>query len=195
MTTASPHLSRDDARPGDREMIIGIAPDGGRFPIEKLDAHRRDVPHEAISVFVFREGRLLLQRRAAGKYHGGGLWANTCCSHPRWGEAPDACAGRRLREELGIAVPLSPLGTISYAVPVGDLHENEHVHCFAGAAPDGIDLSGHDRLEADAVAWRSLAEIEDDLREQPDVYAPWFAIYMREHRSLLARAEALARSD
>ena len=67
-------------------------------PVEKLDVHRRGLRHMAVSVFVMRVDHVLLQKRAAEKYHTPGLWANTCCSHPRWGEAPLDCGNRRLRE-------------------------------------------------------------------------------------------------
>src|SRR5262245_41323854 len=78
--------------------------------IDKLDAHRRGLLHRAFSVIVTdNKGRLLLQKRAAAKYHSGGLWTNSCCGHPRPGEAVRAAARRRLREEMGINIPLAPL--------------------------------------------------------------------------------------
>lgn len=191
MTDAPAQTRRPGYAGGDDETIIGIAADGTRYPVGKLEAHRRNLTHEAISVFVFRDDRLLLQRRAAGKYHSPGLWANTCCSHPRWGETPEDCAARRLREEIGIETPLVPVGLIDYAVPVGALFENEHVHCFAGAGESGLDLSGRDALEADGVTWRSLDEITADLDATPSSFAPWFRIYMLEHRDLLEQAKRL----
>ena len=71
-------------------------------PVGKLEVHQRGLRHMAVSVFVLDGHAVLIQQRAAGKYHTPGLWANTCCTHPRWGEEPAACAVRRLREELGI---------------------------------------------------------------------------------------------
>jgi isopentenyl-diphosphate delta-isomerase len=71
-------------------------------PVEKLEAHQRGLRHKAISVFLMRDGKVLLQRRAMHKYHTPGLWANTCCTHPFWGEASLDCATRRLGEELGL---------------------------------------------------------------------------------------------
>jgi len=77
-------------------------------PVGKLEAHQRGLRHKAVSVFVLCGDDLLIQRRAMGKYHTPGLWANTCCTHPHWGEAPEACAQRRLRQELGVqAYPLA----------------------------------------------------------------------------------------
>ena len=79
--------------------------DGRLVPVDKLEVHRRGLRHPAVSVFLLDGERTLIQRRALGKYHTPGLWANACCTHPRWGEEPAACALRRLREELGVARP------------------------------------------------------------------------------------------
>src|SRR3989338_5068869 len=82
---------------------------------EKLEAHRLGLLHRAFSVFVFDpQGELLLQQRAASKYHAAGLWANTCCGHPRPGEDLVAAAHRRLREELGLSCRLSRAGQLTY---------------------------------------------------------------------------------
>ena len=73
----------------------------------KLEVHRRKLLHRAFSIFLYdqRTDSLLLQKRAFGKYHSGGKWSNSCCSHPRWGEAYPVALARRLKEELGIAIP------------------------------------------------------------------------------------------
>ena len=76
--------------------------DGRLVPVGKLEAHQKGLRHKAVSVFVTRGREVLIQQRAAGKYHTPLLWANTCCTHPRWDEEAAACAIRRLREELGI---------------------------------------------------------------------------------------------
>ena len=80
----------------DQITIPAIAADESLYPIEKIEAHRLGVLHQAVSIFVFCGADLLVQRRAAGKYHCGGLWANSCCSHPHWGETLQDCAERRL---------------------------------------------------------------------------------------------------
>ena len=164
------------------ETIVGVDESGSRYPIGKLDAHLKSTRHLAVSVFVFRDGRLLLQQRAEGKYHSGGLWANTCCSHPRWDETPAACAERRLREELGFSVPLAEFARIEYATPVGALFENETVHCFRGTADPDLDTGGFNRDEVQAVVWRDLDELARDMTERPEKYAAWFHIYMARHR-------------
>ncbi|MER6097575.1 isopentenyl-diphosphate Delta-isomerase [Streptomyces sp. NPDC001728] len=110
---------------------------------EKLAAHQAPgLLHRAFSVFLFDEsGRLLLQRRALGKYHSPGVWSNTCCGHPYPGEAPFAAAARRTFEELGVSPSLlAEAGTVRYnhPDPASGLVEQEFNHLFVGlvqAAP------------------------------------------------------------
>lgn len=83
-------------------IMIPAWVDGELTPVDKLEAHEKGLKHKAVSVFVVRGTEILLQRRAMGKYHTPGLWANTCCTHPDWDESSSTCAVRRLREELGI---------------------------------------------------------------------------------------------
>lgn len=172
------------------QLITAIAEDGSRYPIDKLEAHARDVPHLAVSVFVSSGDRLLLQQRAAGKYHSGRLWANTCCSHPAWNESVEDCASRRLAEELGITVPLTPIGTIRYRAPVPSasapaLYENELAFCFHGQMDDAVPPRSVDADEVMAVEWRRFADVLEAVEAQPEHYAPWFRIYLRNHRSML----------
>ena len=101
----------------------------------KEEAHRKGMLHRAFSVFIVdsREGRMLLQKRALGKYHSGGLWANACCSHPRQGEETTAAAHRRLVEEVGIDCTLTPLYSFVYREVFPDgLVEYEYDHVFLG---------------------------------------------------------------
>ncbi|MDV9191088.1 isopentenyl-diphosphate Delta-isomerase [Streptomyces sp. SR27] len=104
---------------------------------EKLAAHQAPgLLHRAFSVFLFDEsGRLLLQRRALGKYHSPGVWSNTCCGHPYPGEAPFAAAARRTFEELGVSPSLlAEAGTVRYnhPDPASGLVEQEFNHLFVG---------------------------------------------------------------
>lgn len=176
-------LDSSDARPTPpAELITGLDSTGRAYPIEKLEAHLRNARHLAISVFVFDRDRLLLQQRAEGKYHSGGLWSNTCCSHPRWNESPAECAQRRLREEIGLSVPLEKLACIEYAASVGALFENEVVHCFRGRVDEDADVGAFDPSEVQAVAWKTLDEIARDMEQRAHAYAPWFHIYLQRHR-------------
>lgn len=176
----------DAQQTADRQTITAIDEQGELYPIGKLEAHLRNVPHLAVSVFLFHEGRLLMQQRAEGKYHSGGLWANTCCSHPLWQESLADCAERRLMEEVGCQINLTGFGTIEYQAVVGDMFENETAHCFVGYMPDpGLPI-GFNTDEVSALRWQTLEQLRTDLRLCPDEYSPWLRIYMKEHFELIA---------
>ena len=164
------------------EMIPAFL-DGKLVPVEKLEVHRRGLRHLAISVFVMRGHDLLLQRRAAGKYHTPGLWTNTCCTHPHWGEDPVACAERRLREELGIS-GLQPRlrDTIEYRADVGNgLTEHELVDILLADAPEDLAVTPNPD-EVGAVRWIGLHELDSELQRWPERFTPWMRIYMARHR-------------
>ena len=75
----------------------------------KLEVHRKKLLHRAFSIFLYDRDTdsLLLQQRAFGKYHSGGKWSNSCCSHPRSGEAYATALARRLKDELTVSIPES----------------------------------------------------------------------------------------
>lgn len=164
------------------EMIPAFL-DGTLMPVEKLDVHRRGLRHLAISVFVMRGQDLLLQRRALGKYHTPGLWTNTCCTHPHWGEDPVACAQRRLREELGISGLQPRLGDkIEYRADVGNgLTEHELVDILLAEAPAELSVTPNPD-EVGAVRWVGLAALDAELGQWPERFTPWMRIYMAKHR-------------
>lgn len=154
------------------------------FPIDKLKAHLDNIPHVAISIFIFHGERLLLQKRASTKYHSAGLWANTVCSHPRWHETAEDCANRRLQEELGWQVPLTSFGSIDYSAQVGDLFENEHVYCFHGKHSLENNLQNYNRTEVDEIEWLTLPEVLQQITDNPARFTEWFRIYMTRHRHM-----------
>jgi isopentenyl-diphosphate delta-isomerase len=160
-------------------MIPALKADGTPYPVEKLDAHRRGLRHLAISAFVFDGDRLLLQRRAADKYHCGGLWTNTVCTHPHWGEDAETCARRRLREELGIDVALTATGVSEYRADVGGgLVEHEVVHMFRGEADAASLRVDPDPDEVDATRWVRIADLRAEMATNPGRFTPWFRIYV-----------------
>jgi isopentenyl-diphosphate delta-isomerase len=166
-------------------LIPALAADGSRFPIEKMEAHRRGVRHLAVSVFVFSGDALLIQRRAAGKYHSPEVWANSCCSHPHWGETLDEAAHRRLREELGVSLPLERTAVIDYEADVGGgLRECERVHVYRGVADHRGLAVAPDPEEVAEVRWAAPAALRLAVRAQPEDFAPWFRIYLERWREL-----------
>lgn len=149
----------------------------------KLDAHRQGLLHRAFSLFVFRpDGRLLIQKRAAHKYHAGGLWANSCCGHPRDGHELMPEARRRLREELGMACPLRWIGTTRYRADCGNgMTENEYVHFLVGVT-EALPTANPDEVED--FAWVGRGELERLMAEKA-VITPWFEHYVRNCWDLL----------
>ena len=160
--------------------------DGELQPVEKLEAHRLGLRHKAISVFVMRDGKVLLQRRAMHKYHTPGLWANTCCTHPHWDESGADCAVRRLDEELGIqGVSLDFRDTVEYRADVGDgLIEHEVVDIFVGEMPAGVEpvMNPDEVME---VFWQPLETLHAEVEAHPERYTPWLQIYLREHSGII----------
>jgi isopentenyl-diphosphate Delta-isomerase len=150
---------------------------------EKLAAHREGLLHRAFSVFVLDdEDQVLMQRRAAGKYHSGGLWANACCSHPRPGEAVEEGATRRLREELGFACQVTPVGAVIYRAEVGSgLVEHEYDHLLLGRWT-GIPLP--DPEEVEEWRWVEVEELRRWVVDRPETLAPWFAVAFRKLEAL-----------
>ncbi|MGR3796176.1 isopentenyl-diphosphate Delta-isomerase [Vannielia sp. SX4] len=161
--------------------------DGRLVPVEKLAAHREGLRHRAVSVFVFDGPKLLIQQRAAGKYHTPGLWANTCCTHPHWGEADEACAVRRLGEELGLSgVALEPVGEVEYRADVGGgMVEHEVVAMFRGEASSPQLAPAPEEVQA--TRWVTLADLAGEIAEAPERFTPWLRIYMAEHRGMFDR--------
>lgn len=163
--------------------------DGVLRPVDKMAVHRQGLRHLAISVFVLRRGAILLQRRAAGKYHTPGLWTNTCCTHPHWGEDDLTCATRRLDEELGITgLTLTPVRRIEYRADVGGgLTEHELVRLFLAEAPDDLALRPNPD-EVSATRWIAPQDLAAELAAHPDRFTPWLRIYMRDHADALVPA-------
>jgi isopentenyl-diphosphate delta-isomerase len=140
---------------------------------EKLAVHRAGQLHRAFSVFAFNaDGELLLQRRALGKYHSGGLWTNSACGHPRPGEATADAARRRLGEELGIACgELEPAGTLRYRAQLLDLVENELDHLFVTTVAEDADPDPDEVMEHRFIA---PDELDAWIAESPEAFTAWF---------------------
>jgi isopentenyl-diphosphate Delta-isomerase len=143
--------------------------------MEKMAAHQTGTLHRAFSVFIFdKERKLLLQQRAAGKYHGALLWSNTCCSHPAPGEETHNAALRRLNEELGFTTPVEKIFDFVYKASVENgLTEHEFDHVFAGEYEGVISPNPE---EVAAFKYQPLEEIKQDLLHNPESFTAWFRI-------------------
>ena len=153
----------------------------------KMEAHEKAVLHRAFSVFIFNiKGELMLQQRAAHKYHSPLLWTNTCCSHQRDGESNIVAGKRRLEEEMGFKTDLKEVFSFVYKAHFDNgLTEHELDHVMVGA------FSGEPQINIDEVAsykWMSLEAVKHDIELQPDLYTAWFKIIFKESYSKLTYA-------
>ena len=160
------------------DVLLGTA--------QKLDAHRRGLKHRAVSALVRNpQGMMLLQRRAAGKYHSEGLWTNACCSHPRPDESNADAVSRRLTEEMGVTCELKPLFIAHYRAAVSnDLIEDEVVHVFGGTHDGAV---APDTNEVSEWKWMPFDELLVDQAAHPERYSVWFRHYLRNHGDAIAK--------
>lgn len=146
--------------------------------MEKMEAHRKGVLHRAFSVFLYNDQKqLLMQRRASNKYHSGGLWTNTCCSHPRPGETILGAANRRLEEEMGIRnVSLSIVDHILYKVEFENgLTEHEYDYIVEGIYRFDPVLNPD---ETDDFRWVALDELKAEVSKTPEKFTYWLRHFL-----------------
>jgi isopentenyl-diphosphate Delta-isomerase len=143
--------------------------------MEKMEVHEKGLLHRAFSVFVFNtKGEMLLQRRALTKYHSGGLWTNTCCSHPMPNEEVEVAAHRRLQEELGFDCQLNKEFTFVYQATFDNgLIEYEYDHVLIGTTEEQCVLN---KEEVEDVCYKSINAIKEEMQLYPMHFTEWFKI-------------------
>lgn len=146
---------------------------------DKMDAHHRGELHLAFSLMIIRRRRgqieYLLQRRALDKYHSGGLWTNTCCSHPSPHEDIAAAAQRRVFEELGVEQVLATklLGQICYRHLLDNNMIEHELDNILVAQVDTIVMQ-ENPAEVMQVRWWTHDEIVASLTLNPGIFTAWF---------------------
>ncbi|MGK4569245.1 isopentenyl-diphosphate Delta-isomerase [Flavobacterium sp. 3HN19-14] len=145
----------------------------------KLEAHQKALLHRAFSVFILNDkNEIMLQQRAAQKYHSPLLWTNTCCSHQREGESNIAAGTRRLFEEMGFKTELKELFSFIYKAPFDNgLTEHELDHVMVGYYNDRPQINAE---EAASWKWMSIEAIKSDMQQHPEIYTVWFKIIFDE---------------
>lgn len=156
-------------------VILVDENDSQRGIMGKMEAHKKGELHRAFSVVVFNsKGEMLLQRRAIEKYHSGGLWTNTCCSHPKLGEDLQESARKRLNEEMGFSCELENAFSFIYKTALADeLSEHELDHVLIGYYNESPKIN---TLEVSEWKYMSVDDIQEDLKLYPGKYTVWFKI-------------------
>ena len=141
----------------------------------KMEAHEKAILHRAFSVFIFNSNNeLMLQQRAAHKYHSPLLWTNTCCSHQRDGESNIEAGTRRLQEEMGFTTSLKETTSFIYKAPFDNgLTEHELDHVLLGYTDEAPELNPEEVADW---KWMSLPDVQQQLIDAPDSYTVWFKI-------------------
>lgn len=146
---------------------------------EKLEAHQLGKLHRAFSIFIFNsKGELLLQKRASSKYHSGGLWSNTCCSHPRVNEDTLSAAHRRLQEEMGLDCDLKEVHRFVYKIKFDNgLTEYEYDHVLVGKSDEAPKLNLE---EVEDWKWVKLSQLCEDVKNNPENFTSWLKICLND---------------
>ncbi|MCK9450504.1 MAG: isopentenyl-diphosphate Delta-isomerase [Bacteroidales bacterium] len=166
------------------QVILVDTNDNPQGLMEKMEAHEKGILHRAFSIFIFNsKNELMLQQRAFTKYHTPGLWANTCCSHPRDGETLEQATSRRLMEEMGMQCEITKVFSFVYKGDVGQgLIEHEFDHVFIGHS-DAQPIINKEEVET----WKyaSMKDIKADMTRNPEKYTVWFRIAFDEVNNYL----------
>jgi len=147
--------------------------------MEKLRAHELGKLHRAFSVFIFNDKKeLLLQQRAINKYHSGGLWTNTCCSHPSPNETIKDAAIRRLYEEMGMTCDLKIINNFIYKTEFENgLTEHEFDYILTGISNSTPQIN---KTEVENYKWQQISEIQNDINLNPNKFTTWFKIAIQQ---------------
>jgi len=161
----------------EKDEKIGLMP--------KMEAHEKAVLHRAFSIFVFNDkNELLLQQRAAPKYHSPLLWTNTCCSHQRDGEGNVEAGKRRLMEEMGFVCDLKEVTWFIYKAPFDNgLTEHELDHILIGYYNENPLLN---REEVENFKWMTIENVKFDMQKHPEIYTEWFKIIFEKYYSFIS---------
>jgi isopentenyl-diphosphate delta-isomerase len=161
------------------EVILVDENDNPIGTMEKMEAHRKGLLHRAFSILVFNsKGQLLLQKRSPKKYHSGGLWTNTCCSHPRPGEDIQNALRRKLKQEMGIDVTPEFSHKFIYKTKLeNNLTEHEYDHVYVGRYDGEPDIN-HDEVEE----WRfeDLFRLKESIEKSPEDFTYWFKLIIND---------------
>lgn len=152
--------------------------------ITKEEAHKYGILHRAFSAVLYKGNSILIQQRAHDKYHCGGLWTNTCCSHPRWNEELKDAVKRRLNEEMGIEnVELEEILSFTYYYKFDNgLAEFEYDHVFIGEYIGDFTINTEEVVDA---RWIHIDELMEWMKNKPHEFTPWFMIFMPKLREYL----------
>lgn len=156
----------------EKDNILGAA--------DKMHVHRTGMLHRAFSAVVVNDKHeILIQKRADQKYHSGGLWSNSFCSHFYNEESQLNALKRAAQKELGVDVlDYRYIGKITYFVKIGELFENEIDYVYIvkdDGSPFNVNLE-----EVSEYRWIRVEKCQKMISEYPEAFTEWFKIIMND---------------
>ncbi len=141
--------------------------------MEKIETHKKGLLHRAFSGFIFNDkNELLIQRRNLEKYHNGGVWSNTVCSHPRLNEKTIDGIKRRIFEEFGFDSDFKEVGEFIYKVSFENgLTEHEYDHIFV-AKYKGQIINPNPSEICD-YRWINKKDLFEEIEKNPENFTFW----------------------
>lgn len=157
------------------QLILVDLSDNEIGALDKMEVHLQGLLHRAFSLFIFNnKGELLLQKRANHKYHSAGLWTNTCCSHPNFGESTIDAVNRRLEEEMGMkCASYFAFSFVYKTIFENGLTEHELDHVYIGNCDTAPVIN---TSEVEDYKYISMDKLIEDVAANPDDYTSWFKI-------------------
>lgn len=171
----------------EHDVAIGTA--------EKIDTHRKGLLHRAFSLFIYCADKkmFLLQKRSKEKYHSGGKWSNSCCSHPYKSETWFESLQRAVCDELNLSLYInkdiyckssdSPVyldktlffaGSFIYSSKYDELSEHELDYVFIYVVDSAFNEINTNPSEVSEIKWLTIDEIEKWIEQSPDDFSTWF---------------------
>ena len=162
---------------------------------DKIEAHVKGSQHYAFSIFLFDSlGNLLIQKRAKDKYHSGGLWSNTCCSHPQSVGSINEIekeAKLRLFYEMGICdVLLNFEFLYSYNEQCSDYKENEVDYVFSCVSEQTPKIN---KEEVSDFRWINIKTLKNELQSSPEMFTIWFRQIIELHSDRLFKKTIISK--
>ena len=148
----------------------------------KLEVHENGLFHKAFSVIIVNDNNeMLLQKRAATKYHFAGKWSNACCGHPYPKENILEAANRRVYEEIGIRLEIKELFSLSYSCFDNEsgMHENEFDTVFIGKYNKSV--TDFNKNEISKIIWVHKHLLQKEYKINTLNFTPWFVLILEKY--------------
>ena len=142
---------------------------------EKVKCHLGGgILHRAFTLMVFNDkNELLITKRSQEKMLWPGIWDGSISSHPNEGETYEDAGRRRLPQELGVeSDDVKFLFKIRYQTAYKDVGSENEID--AALVVKDINEVFPDEKEISEYKYVDLKALEEDMKNGPEKYAPWF---------------------